>query len=380
MHGVTLAAAANSGWRNVGKEAIRQTISSGQVHLGGAVVAVAVQGVCAASVVGMVVGNGNSCQGELVLLQKLCNRLVRTRVNNERLLPVMQYPDVVVGQRGQGKQLHGVVVGSFNGKWVEQMSGQIINLAQWFDSPAGRYLQDWELARCDCATSDLFGYHALQIGAAHLPLLRNSRMQQRWLACTECEPAPAAHGQAALVLDSVALPFADNSLDLVLLPHTLEASANPHATLREVARVLVPEGRVLIIGFNPASLWGLQQGGRNLAQRMGARYKPFIPDVDDLIGYRRLRDWLQLLGLEVQAGQFGGYRPGLQSAKWFNRLHWLEAAGDRWWPYLGGVYFFQAIKRVCGMRMIQPRWKMARQAHNTAPAIQQHLNHTTEKH
>ena len=262
------------------------------------------------------------------------------------------------------------------------MSGKIINLAQWFDSPAGRYLQAWELERCDRATCDLFGYHALQIGAEHLPLLRNSRIQKRWLATTDWEHSSEAalQGQVTLVLDSIALPFAENSLDMVLLPHTLEASANPHATLREVARVLVPEGRVLITGFNPTSLWGLQQGSRNLAYRMGARYKPFIPDVDDLIGYRRLRDWLQLLGLEVQAGQFGCYRPGLQSEKWFNHLRWLEAAGDRWWPYLGVVYFFQAIKRVRGMRMIQPRWKMARQARNTAPVIQQHLNQTTDKH
>ena len=258
-------------------------------------------------------------------------------------------------------------------------------MAQWFDTPAGRCLQAWELARCDHATGDLFGYHALQIGCGHLPLLRNSRMQHHWLASLECVQHPGCAtapdlGGAALVLDSVALPFAESSLDLVLLPHTLEASANPHATLREVARVLVPEGRLLITGFNPSSLWGLQQGSRNLVRSMGSQCAPFIPEVDDFLGQRRLRDWLQLLGLEIETGSFGCYRPGLKSGKWFNRLAWLEAAGDRWWPCLGGAYFLQAVKRARGMRMIQPRWKLARQARSSVPVVQQHINNEKVQH
>ncbi|WP_223717365.1 class I SAM-dependent methyltransferase, partial [Escherichia fergusonii] len=67
----------------------------------------------------------------------------------------------------------------------------------------------------------------------------------------------------ALRCDFHALPFPANSLDLVVLPHALELASDPHETLREVERVLVPEGRVVILGFNPASLWGLwQRAGR----------------------------------------------------------------------------------------------------------------------
>lgn len=252
------------------------------------------------------------------------------------------------------------------------MTVPIINLAQWYASPAGQHLRQWEQARCDQAVGDCFGYHALQIGSEHLPLLRNSRIQQRWVAGIDLPPALAQRPAQPphLVLEPMALPFAQASLDLVLLPHTLEASADPHATLREVARVLVPEGRLLVIGFNPNSLWGMQQGSRALAQRMGSSTPPFIPDVDDLIGYRRLRDWLRLLGFEVNGGRFGCYRPGLHSPKWFEHLDWLERAGDRWWPFWGGVYFLQAIKRVKAPRLLQPRWKLAKQARSAVPAVQ----------
>ena len=261
------------------------------------------------------------------------------------------------------------------------MSTQIIDFAQWFQTPAGRCLQDWERSQGDRAVADCFGYQALQIGALNLPLLRNSRVRHRWLAGLETPQAASAAEVSAcmqaagaasphLFLEPTSLPVAENSLDLVILPHTLEASADAHATLREVARVLVPEGRVLIFGFNPLSLWGVQQWHHLFMDRLGLEGPPFIPDVDDFIGYHRLQDWLHLLNLDIDAGRFGCYRPGLHSQTWFDRLGWMEKAGDRWWPILGGVYFLQAVKRVRGVRMIQPRWKLAKLARGSMPVAQ----------
>lgn len=244
------------------------------------------------------------------------------------------------------------------------MSTIIINLLDWFNTPAGRHLCDWEVQYGQQAVNNCFGYHALQVGGENLPLLAQSRIQRNWLARWDdaATQADLPNQQVHVMLEPTALPFADNSLDLVVLPHTLEASADAHATLREVARVLVPEGRIIVIGFNPYSLWGLQQQYSVWAQRLGGKEEAFIPDVDDLIGLGRLRDWMRLLNLEVDRGRFGCYRPGGIGEKWFERLAWLEKAGDRWWPMLGGVYMVEAVKRVHGMRMLQPRWKMAKQA------------------
>ena len=228
----------------------------------------------------------------------------------------------------------------------------------WFQTPAGRYLLDWERRRLDAAVVDIFGYHALQLGVPELHGLRTNRMPHQWLACEE-QPLDDGNGyppRAAVLCDYSALPFPANSLDLVLLPHSLEFSADPHAALREVERVLVPEGRVVVCGLNPASLWGLQQRRGHLYRKMGFGHL-FLPDGGEFIGYWRLRDWLRLLGFEVEVGEFGCYRPGVTSEKWLQRYEWMDKAGARWWSIFGAAYFLVAVKRVRGVRLLGPSWK-----------------------
>ena len=124
-------------------------------------------------------------------------------------------------------------------------------LTAWLSTAPGQYLLAWEQAQLDRVVADLFGFHALQLGMPELDALRSNRMPHRWLA-SESGARPRA---VALHCDTDALPFPERSLDLVVLPHTLELARDPHLTLAEVERVLVPEGRVVILGFNPASLW-----------------------------------------------------------------------------------------------------------------------------
>jgi SAM-dependent methyltransferase len=144
------------------------------------------------------------------------------------------------------------------------------------------------------------------------------------------------------------LPFASQSLDLVVLPHVLEFAEEPHQVLREVERVLIPEGQVIICGFNPASLWGARQV---LGRITGS---PFMPRHGEFISLPRLKDWLKLLSMEVNRGHFGCYSPPCATEKWLRRFSFMEKAGDRWWPVLGAVYMVQAIKRIRGMRLIGP--------------------------
>lgn len=231
----------------------------------------------------------------------------------------------------------------------------IIDLAAWLQTPPGRHLLAWEQAQVDAAVTDLFGFHALQLGMPELDGLRTNRMPHRWLAGRDlrCE------------LD--ALPFDSASLDLVLLPHALELACDAHVLLREVERVLRPEGRLIIFGLNPASAWGLRQ---NLG-RLKRRGEPYLPDIGpagEFIGYWRLRDWLKLLSFDVEAARFGIYRPPLRTEAWLQRWRWLDGVGSRWWPVLGAAYFIQAIKRVHGMRMVGLA-KNSRAAAKTAPAV-----------
>jgi SAM-dependent methyltransferase len=244
------------------------------------------------------------------------------------------------------------------------MSAEQMGLQDWFQTPPGRYLLAWERAQYDSTVADFFGYHALQLGLPELNALSANRMPHRWLA-TGADLPPSASGatptssmRATLMADFAALPFPANSLDLVVLPHALELNVDPHATLREVERVLVPEGRVVISGLNPASLWGLRQRRAHLYRRFGVG-ELFLPEAGEAIGYWRMRDWLRLLGFEVEVGRFGCYRPAVASEKWLQRFEWMDRAGERWWPILGAVYFLVAVKRVRGMRLVGPAWKAA---------------------
>lgn len=223
----------------------------------------------------------------------------------------------------------------------------IQGFSDWLETPQGRYVLDWEREKYDQIVADIFGFNALQLGLPALDYLRSNRMPFRF----RCD----AHGGGVLVrADPHFLPFAANSVDLVVLPHVLEFDENPHQVLREVERVLVPEGSVVVAGFNPFSLWG--------ARRKLSRLKELPPWRGHYISVPRLKDWFALLGLEPRAGAFGCYAPAVTQEKWLHRFKFLDLAGDRWWPIAGAVYVIQAVKRVHGMRLITPTWhdRMAR--------------------
>ena len=246
------------------------------------------------------------------------------------------------------------------------MSLDRASLTDWLATPPGHYLLDWETAQFEQAVGDIFGYHAVQLGFPQVDALASNRMPYRWLAVDTLEysqftasPASRPNTSArlpAFAADATALPFAPCSLDLLAMPHTLDMSQDPHAALREAERVLVPEGRVVITGLNPNSLWGLRQSRSHFYRRFGAQGQKktlFLPDAHEMIGYWRLRDWLRLLNFEVESARFGGYVPSFVSQKWLDRFSWMDALGPRWWPIFGAMYCVVAVKRVRGMRLLE---------------------------
>jgi SAM-dependent methyltransferase len=260
-------------------------------------------------------------------------------------------------------------------------------MGSWLDSPAGRYLREWEQAQIDLLVVDIFGFHALQLGLGRIDGLRANRMPYRWLALgatTATHAAGDAEGDVpsavAVRCDFDALPFATRSLDLVVLPHTLELARDAHRALAEVDRVLRPEGRAVIVGFNPASLWGLRQRAGRLRRRLrlGGGQPPFLPGEGELIGYRRLRDWLRLLSFEVEASRFGGYGWPVNRERWLGHAGWLERAGDRWWPAFGALYVLVAVKRVRGMRLLGLVKTQRAAVKQTVPALTARHHHNQD--
>ena len=262
-------------------------------------------------------------------------------------------------------------------------------MQNWLKTPPGQYLLDWEKAQLERVVADIFGYHALQLGLPDLNGLEASRIPHRWVASPYLsggDDAVAINNIATKAINTMAidinidikedlkiafyaefeaLPFAENSLDLLILPHSLELSPDPHATLREAERVLMPEGKLIICGFNPLSLWGFKQKRSHLYKRLNFG-DLYLPEAGEMIAYRRLRDWLRLLNFDVEPGHFGCYRPAVRSAGMLQRFAWVDKLGERYWPIFGAVYFVVAVKRVRGMRMISPIKKLNKIT-NTAP-------------
>jgi SAM-dependent methyltransferase len=223
---------------------------------------------------------------------------------------------------------------------------------EWLGSPLGRYVVAREQAIYDRVLPDLFGFYALQVGGASMPLLQTSRVTHKFTLAWDTN--------ATLLAEPDQLPFTESQFDVIVLPHTLEFQALPHEVLREAFRVLRPEGRLLMTGFNPYSLYGIKRYfGRERSGPWGGEF----------ISLSRAKDWLTLLGFDIVGGQLDCYNVPANSETTLQRLAKLESAGDRWWPFAGGVYFLHAVKRVAGVRLLKPNWARAPRRKRAAVAV-----------
>ena len=210
----------------------------------------------------------------------------------------------------------------------------------------------------------MFGFRAVQVGLPEVDFLRQNRIPYR--LSVALEPG------AAVAADPLQLPLASQSVDLIVLPHVLEGHHNPHDVLREAERVLRADGQIVISGFNTASLWRVRQAF--------TRHRNGAPWDAKFIGLLRLREWLRVLGFELNGGMFGCYAPPFENKLWLDRFAFMEKAGARWWPVTGGIYVVRAVKRVHGMRLITPAWRQERARRRALAPVsnRSHQNHHDE--
>jgi SAM-dependent methyltransferase len=235
---------------------------------------------------------------------------------------------------------------------VQTVQQPIVDLQRWFDTDVGQYALKWQQLKVDALVADVFGYRAIQVGFPKVDLLTQNRMPfKAYVGLTEIGSTVQTSQQARVIAEPEYLPFDSDSIDLLVLPHALECSHDQHALLREAQRVLVPEGRIVMTGFNPLSLWGFRH---HLPFA-----KPWLPIASEGdVTPQKLKDWLRLLSFEIDRGHFGCYVPALRSQKWLDRFTFMEHAGDRWWPIFGAVYVVSAVKKVASMHLITPSWKL----------------------
>ena len=218
-------------------------------------------------------------------------------------------------------------------------------LREWWSGPAGAALIAAETLLLNEALDDVFGWEFLQIGAwgSGRELLSACRTRHRAILSM-----PGMSQNADMLGRPAQLPVAGDSIDAVLVPHTLEFAADPYAIVREADRVLVGEGQLLVLGFRPFSLWG---------QRARISRSGFPPGLRRVLSERRVREWLRLLGYEVFAARHYLYRSpwsgGLASGESADRL----LRRGLIYPLPAGAYLLKARKQVYTLTPIRPRFR-----------------------
>ena len=230
------------------------------------------------------------------------------------------------------------------------MKETTMTMSQFLGTPQGKIVCRWEAGRMDRLVEDVFGYRALQVGMPEVDFLRANRIPMHICASDSGGLEWAgrlAAGVMAVRALAGELPFESESLDLVVLAHSLDfcgGDENAKRILREISRVMVPGGRVVLCAFNSISLWRLRQKFGSSGAYLPSGLRP--------VSLRRLRDWFPLLGLEIDRGCFGLYEFPCGSQAGLRRCSWMNRAGDRWWPSCGAVFMLSALKQVEGARLV----------------------------
>lgn len=211
-------------------------------------------------------------------------------------------------------------------------------LAEWLSSDRGRAVWQTERALLGEALEDCFGWELVQVGGwgDGRGLLQAARTRsQALVSANPCEGAD-------VIGRLTQLPIAGDSVDAVILPHTLEFETDPYAVLREADRVLAGEGKLLILGFAPSSPWGLRAN----ASRAG-----FPPGLRRVMSARRLLDWTKLLGYDVLE-----VRHYLYELPWGRPVEGSRRVRRGWfYPWPAGAYLLKARKRLHALTPLRPK-------------------------
>lgn len=166
----------------------------------------------------------------------------------------------------------------------------------WRDMPWGDYFRDALTQQLQPYLGKLYGFHMLKLGNL------SAEINTEHCAISH-QVNVGSEGELLQVLaHPTQLPFESKSIDACLLAHTLAWSQDPHRVLREVDRVLIDDGWMIISGFNPFSLLGISKALPGIQRK--------APWSGRMFSQMRLLDWLSLLNYEVV------YRTRFQVVPW----------------------------------------------------------------
>ena len=244
----------------------------------------------------------------------------------------------------------------------------------WYKSLSGQMALENLDSLCAELNSEIFGYYAIQTGmlSGEHDLLKTSRVAASFSLVNKEQVTTADPVKMSVIASNEQLPIATDNVDLVIASHVLETADEPHQVLREIDRILVPEGHCILIGFNPFVLSRVIPGVKSLIRK---GLKQGHANRFKMRSAHRVSDWFSLLGFEVLDIRYMGFRPNIQNKKIFESFGWLDHVGEYAGPVMGKLYVFHVKKQVVAMRPHKKVW--------TAPAVLSGgkvvLNNTAQK-
>lgn len=225
----------------------------------------------------------------------------------------------------------------------------------WYNSPLGHLVLETENDQLHEFLGEGFGYYLLQLGGpTQAKFLTTSPIGHK--IYLDLEQTSNYH-DSSIVGQFDDLPFLPNTIDIVIAQHILECAKQPKRILSEIYHTLIPEGHVIIIGFNPLSLWSLM----HLYKQHSIASWP-----GKFISVSRMRHWLIQLGFTIVKHKTLFFRPPLLNKEIMQKILFMEKIGPRLWPCCGAIYMILAKKTVIALTPIKQKKRLIKRRVATA--------------
>ena len=217
-------------------------------------------------------------------------------------------------------------------------------MQDWYQYPPGSLVLTWESEEATRFLKTIRGRYLVQMGgetalvhSAGSPTLYHIQLTSE-----------LTDNLLSIQIDWQELPLLSESVDVFVLVHVLEFIDHPVKLIQEIFRVLKPEGKLFIFGFNPWSLWGLEK----------------------LFSFKRKAPWNgKFWALEQVEGWLINFKYSISFSKTFcyglsrknkpnRRIHLInELIGQVFFPKAGGIYLLSAKKEIYAPLYRRISWK-----------------------
>lgn len=210
----------------------------------------------------------------------------------------------------------------------------LTQLNAWYSSNLGISVFQAEQKELEKFLSTMFGGHLLQLGGPdNSQFTESSSILHRIYFTTDAQinfAGPIVQGNFSR------LPFLFESVDVILLPHVLEFIDDLDSFLQQIFFALIPGGRVIILGFNPFSLWGIEK----------IIHTHSIPWAGKFHSAHKICNKLKQNGFYIENQSSFYFRPASQNKVLLKTLLFFEPLGKILWSGFGAINLIVAEKRV----------------------------------